>query len=463
MLFTSIEWVVFLLLAFITYHLAPQKYRRWVMLASSIIFYASWKWQYLGLLAAHVLVDWTCGILLGRTESDIRRKAIVGASVGLNLTSLGVFKFYGLISTTLAAIAGWRLPALALSLPLGISFFAFESMSYTVDVYRRKLEPLRSPIDLALFVTWFPHLIAGPIIRPGQLAVQLKRQYSVSRGYFFSGMELMLRGYAKKLLFADWLGKVADPIFAAPRSFTTVELIVAVYAYAFQIYCDFSAYTDIARGSSRWFGIELPENFDHPYESASITEFWHRWHMTLSHWLRDYLYFPLGGNRKGNVRTYANLMITMLLGGLWHGASWTFVVWGGLHGIFLAIERAVGIKTMDRGTGIVRLLRQVLTFHLVCFGWIFFRNPTFSSSWEMLRGIAAGRFWISAGKEAPILGAITLILLYQIASNLYRRHPLPQPRAAIAPQLGYAAGVAVFLLALMLFGATSNAFIYFQF
>jgi alginate O-acetyltransferase complex protein AlgI len=462
MLFTSLQWIVFLLSVFILYHLVSVRLRQCVMLGSSIVFYASWNWRYLTLIAAHILVDWTCGRLLGISIDPRRRKLILALSILFNLSSLAVFKFYGLISHSLATL-GVHLPVLGLSLPLGISFFAFESLSYSVDVYRRKMEPFKSPLQLALFVTWFPHLIAGPIIRPSVLGSQLKRQDDVTRERFFSGAELMLRGYAKKLLIADWLARVVDPVFAMPSNFTTLELIITVYAYAFQIYCDFSAYTDIARGASRWFSIELPENFDHPNEAISVAEFWRRWHMTLSNWLRDYLYIPLGGNRKGRIRMYANLMITMLLGGLWHGASWTFMVWGGLQGFYLSVERILGVRGQAPVGRISRAARQILTFHLICFGWIFFRNRTFQSAGEMLRGIGAGKFWISPPELLPMLGAIVLILFYWVCSFAGRQYVLPETGQGYSKQLAFALGYSLILIALMVFGANSNAFIYFQF
>lgn len=462
MLFTSLQWLVFLLTVFILYHVAPVRFRRWVMLGSSLVFYASWNWRYLALLVAHILVDWTCGYFLGSSKDPKRRKLILTLSIIFNLSSLAVFKYYGLILNSVTPL-GIHLPASSLSLPLGISFFAFESLSYSIDVYRRTMEPFKSPLELALFVTWFPHLIAGPIIRPSMMRSQLKSQYDVTRGRFFGGAELMLRGYAKKLLIADRLAMVVNPVFANPSHFTSLELIIAVYAYAFQIYCDFSAYTDIARGASRWFNIELPENFDHPYESTSITEFWRRWHMTLSRWLRDYLYIPLGGNRKGRARTYANVMITMLLGGLWHGASWTFMVWGGLHGLCLSVERLLGVNVQGPAGKIARVGRQILTFHLVCLGWIFFRNRTFQSAGEMLRGILAARFWISPPELLPALGAVVVILLYCVFSYAGRHLTLPDMEQSWPRQVAVAVGCSVILIVFTIFGASSNVFIYFQF
>ncbi|MCU1279363.1 MAG: hypothetical protein JWM53_2909 [bacterium] len=462
MLFTSLHWVLFLLSAFTIYHVVPRRLRRWAMLVSSIYFYASWNPRFLALIGLQILVDWTCGELLSRTRVSARRKQIVAASIIVNLASLCVFKYYGFFARSLLAL-GVTVPLVELTLPLGISFYTFESMSYTIDVYRERLKPVRSPLHLALFVTWFPHLIAGPIIRPSEFVPQLSRRSEVTRERFVSGLSLMMIGYGKKLLIADWLAKVVEPVFAAPAAYTSLELLVGVYAYAFQIYCDFSAYTDIARGASRWFGIELPENFDAPYLAVSITDFWRRWHMTLSHWLRDYLYIPLGGNRRGNARTYANLFITMLLGGLWHGASWTFVAWGGLHGLYLAVERLIGVRADENPSGLRRVARQLLSFHLVCLAWIFFRAGTFTAAFEVLRGIGTGALVFARPHLLPMLGALGLIGLYWVASPLRRRVEAFKAGESLAVQLGFAVAIGICLLGLTVLGATTSAFIYFQF
>jgi alginate O-acetyltransferase complex protein AlgI len=461
-LFTSLHWVVFLATVFVVYHAAPIPMRRWTMLAASIYFYATWNAKFLALIGLQLLVDWTCGALLARVTTQGSRKLIVAASVVVNLSSLCVFKYYGLFSRSLAAL-GVPVHVAELTLPLAISFYTFESMSYTIDVYRGRLEPVRSPLHLALFVTWFPHLVAGPIIRPSEFVPQLREQTGVTRERFISGLSLMVVGYCKKLLIADWLAKVVEPAFASPGDFTSLELLIAVYAYAFQIYCDFSAYTDIARGASRWFGIELPENFNAPYLAVSITDFWRRWHMTLSHWLRDYLYVPLGGNRRGHARTYLNLMVTMLLGGLWHGANWTFVAWGGLHGIYLAIERALGVRVDDRPAPLARALRQVFTFHLVCLAWVFFRARSFANAFEVLRGIGLGAWHLAHGNLVAMLGACALIAIYWIAAPRRARVLAFDPGDGFGAQAAYAVAVGGVLLGLMVLGATTSAFIYFQF
>jgi alginate O-acetyltransferase complex protein AlgI len=462
MLFTSLHWLLFLAVVFVAHHLAPPRARKWLMLAGSIYFYASWSVPYLALIFGQLCVDWICGHLLGQTDAPRRRKQLVAMSVVLNLSALCVFKYYGFIAKTIAPL-GLSLPPVDLELPLGISFYTFESMSYTIDVYRRLQAPVRSPLHLALFITWFPHLVAGPIVRPRELLPQFDLLQTLSRERFFSGLFLMVIGYAKKLFIADWLARVVEPAFAMPGQYTSLELLLAVYAYAFQIYCDFSAYTDIARGVSRWFGIELPENFNDPYLATSITDFWRRWHMTLSHWLRDYLYIPLGGNKYGNARTYANVLITMLLGGLWHGASWTFVAWGGLHGACLAIERAVGVRASAPPAGLYAFLRRILTFHLVCLGWIFFRAWTFETAWAILRGIAAGHPWLTREHLLSMLGAIVLITVYWVAFPVRRRLLNADPGGGLGRQAAYVLAVGVFLVVMMALGSSASTFIYFRF
>lgn len=463
MLFTSLEWAVFLLVVFAAFHLVSARARPWLMLGASVVFYASWSVRYLLLIGGQLLVDWSCGYLLSRTEAPLRRKLILTTSIVVNLGVLCVFKYYGLFSRTVASF-GVDLPVLDLLLPLAISFYTFESMSYTIDVYRRRLQPVRSPIHLALFITWFPHLIAGPIIRPAQLVPQIDRISPVTRDRFVSGLFLMTIGYCKKLLGADWLARVCDPIFADPRMYTSTELLIGVYAYAFQIYLDFSAYTDIARGASRWFGIELPENFNAPYLATSITDFWRRWHMTLSHWLRDYLYIPLGGSRHGHARTYVSLMLTMLLGGLWHGAAWTFVAWGGLHGVYLAAERALGLKTDRVLTGAGLWARRILTFHLVCISWVLFRAQSFSTAAVIFRGLARG-IWHVAEERAPaVVGTVAIIGLYWLVRPI-RRWALDDSVVQLAGARWalLACAIGGIFAVLMVAGATTNAFIYFTF
>lgn len=467
MLFTSLHWLVFLLAVFVVFHLSPARWRPWTMLAGSIYFYASWSAPYLALILGQLLVDWTCGYLLARTDDQRRRKRLLLTSIVVNLSALCLFKYYGFFARSLTAV-GVQLPVLDLVLPLGISFYTFESMSYTIDVYGRRIEPVKSPLQLALFITWFPHLIAGPIIRPAQFLPQLGSVSPVTRERFFTGLSLMCTGYAKKLLGADWLARMVDPVFAAPANFTSLELLCAVYAYAFQLYFDFSAYTDIARGASRWFGIELPENFNDPFLSTSITDYWRRWHMTLSHWLRDYLYFSisyasLGRTRMAAWRPAFNVLATMTLAGLWHGASWTCVLFGLMHGVYLAVEQALGVKAEYAGGRLGRMARQVLTFHLVVASFIVFRSATPAQAAAVFRGIVTPSFHVSRAMAFACLWTVLLIGGYWLLAPWRARVVSFDPGQSPWRQGAYAAAVGSFILLLMVLGASTNVFIYFQF
>lgn len=361
------------------------------LVAASYVFYAHWDYRFLPLIWGSSTIDWWLGRAIGRSVDPRRRKLWLIGTVVVNLGVLGFFKYFNFGIDNARALAdalGFHLPesTLRIALPVGISFFTFESMSYVIDVYRRQLEPHESYLEYLGFVAFFPHLVAGPIIRPRDLLPQLAAPARVNPEEMSDGLFLIATGLLKKVAIGDTLAiNLVDRVFDAPLQFSALENYLAVVAYALQIYCDFSGYTDIAIGSAQLLGIRFPINFNAPYQATNIADFWHRWHISLSTWLRDYLYISLGGNRKGGFRTYVNLMLTMLLGGLWHGANWTFVVWGGIHGAALgatrAIERWRGKRPAlaERGRAL-RALSVVLTFHLVCVAWIFFRAETFGKA-----------------------------------------------------------------------------------
>jgi D-alanyl-lipoteichoic acid acyltransferase DltB (MBOAT superfamily) len=317
----------------------------------------------------------------------------------VNLGILGIFKYFNFgIDSARAVLSslGYEPPEIALrvALPVGISFFTFESMSYVIDIYRGHIKPQKSYFEYLSFVAFFPHLVAGPIVRPRDLLPQLAGPPRYNAGEGSEGLFLIGAGLLKKIALGDYVAlNLVDRVFDAPLQYSALECYLAVVGYAVQIYCDFSGYTDIAIGSALLLGVRFPLNFDAPYKAHNITDFWRRWHISLSTWLRDYLYIPLGGNRKGRVRTYVNLMLTMLLGGLWHGASWTFVVWGGLHGGALAVTRAYEEFREKRGkkpsnSKLVHVLSVLGTFHLVCISWVFFRSETFDKAWLMFSQMA---------------------------------------------------------------------------
>jgi D-alanyl-lipoteichoic acid acyltransferase DltB (MBOAT superfamily) len=447
MLFNSVLYAVFLLATYAVFWLlrARRLARTLFLVLASYVFYfvgtydtavtqpvplgpIGWSALCLGIIFVGSSLDFAIGRALGRTESPRVRRALLLLSIGYYLGVLAVFKYWNFAVDSFAQLFAWGgLPVtpvhLRLVLPFGISFFTFETMSYTIDVYRRQIPPADRYLDYLLFVCFFPHLVAGPIVRPHQMLPQLARPPVVTQEEQARGLFRIATGLAKKMAMGDVLAvAIVNPVFDNPERYSSLEVAVAVYAYAIQIYADFSGYTDVALGSAALFGYRLPENFDRPYVARSIQDFWHRWHMTLSSWLRDYLYIPLGGNRHGGLFTYRNLMITMLLGGLWHGASWTFVIWGALHGAGLAVTRMVQRRRAARGSDsrsrspsrsrIADVAGVVLTFHFVCFCWIFFRAPSFEHASLVLARIAKGT--TSAGNvSARVVLTIAIALVAQ--------------------------------------------------
>ena len=386
MVFTSHLFVFYFLPAVLAvYYLLPGRRRNAFLTLASYVFYGWWNPWFVTLMMASTVIDYRCGkVVTARGATERRRRLAVAASVTANLGLLGFFKYWMFFAANVNALAAdlgpWRLPGWQIVLPIGISFYTFQSMSYTIDLYRGQARPADSLLDFAAYVSLFPQLIAGPIIRYRDLADQLPERPHTLDG-MARGLATFTLGFAKKVLLANNLGVVADAVFAADAPPWHVAW-VGVTAYAFQIYFDFSGYSDMAIGLGHMLGFRFPENFRSPYRAASITEFWRRWHISLSTWLRDYLYIPLGGNRKGKARTYTNLAITMLLGGLWHGAQWQFVVWGGLHGAMLAAERARG--KIGLLPNLPRSLKVALTFVLVLITWVFFRAASLTDALDYL-------------------------------------------------------------------------------
>jgi alginate O-acetyltransferase complex protein AlgI len=380
-----------------------------------------WALLCLGIIFVGSTIDFFVGRTLARTERPAARNALLLVSLAYYLGVLGVFKYWNFAAESFASLfaaVGFNVHVtrLRLVLPFGISFFTFETMSYTIDVWRREIEPAKRYLDYLLFVCFFPHLVAGPIVRPAQMLPQLARDPHADATQQARGLWRIAAGLAKKIVIGDYLAQaIVNRVFAAPERFTALEVLLATYAYAAQIYVDFSGYTDVALGSAALFGYELPENFDAPYVAQNLQEFWHRWHVSLSTWLRDYLYKPLGGSRGSSVATYRNLMITMVLGGLWHGASWNFAIWGALHGGALAVTRAwqrwrgaaTAPSTLARGAA------TLATFHFVCFAWIFFRAPSFAHATLAIARIGHGGWTMDhiAPKVVAVLTAAFVLHL----------------------------------------------------
>jgi len=471
MLFNSLQFIVFFIVVYILFiSLTTRKlrYRNVMLLAASYFFYGSWNYKFLALILASTVVDYYCGLRLHGEESPRARKLYLFLSVFVNLGILGFFKYYnffiGSVETALRAVGTnphyWSLDIV---LPVGISFYTFQTMSYTIDIYYRRLEPTKNFIDFALFVAFFPQLVAGPIVRARHLLPQLSRKLTFNPALVERGMFLIAQGYVKKVVFADFLGGHVDLVFGNPGEYGFLATLIAVYAYAFQIYFDFSGYSDIAIGLANVMNIEIPANFNLPYLAKSFREFWRRWHISLSTWLRDYLYIPLGGNRGTLTRTYINIMITMLLGGLWHGASWNFVLWGLYHGILLLIERHVGLYdisflTKAQNWRVWPLAKTVFTFHLVCLGWILFRAQSLGDVLSILRNLT------SFEVATPVVGGTTLIMLSIAALSHFMRGKvdledlflrLPSPVKGLT--------YALLTITIYVFFTTEQRFIYFQF
>jgi alginate O-acetyltransferase complex protein AlgI len=450
---------VFLPLVLAGYYALPAEQRKarlgWLLVASCV-FYATSSWVFLPLLLASVCVDYLAGARISASESPNTRKAWLLASLVFNLGALAFFKYAGLITHTLREVFGPGVPLITAPLPVGISFYTFQSMSYTIDVYRGRVERSRSLVSFAAYVTLFPQLIAGPIVRYSQLHTQLE-QPDANLTRFAEGVQLFVVGLAKKLLLADTLAALAAPLFAQEQP-GLLSAWAAMFLFAGQIYWDFSGYTDMAIGLGRMLGFEFPLNFDSPYQATSFRDFWRRWHISLSTWLRDYLYVPLGGNRKGAGRTYFNLAVTMLLGGLWHGASWNFVLWGAAHGLLLASERWLGERNP-----LLRLpeaAQRAVVLMIVVVVWVPFKFERLDQTLAWLRamflgqgGLGAPSLWVGAG----VLGFLALVWGAPNSNGL-RLDPTRRRRQA-------ACTIALLLLALWVgYGrADTPPFLYFRF
>ena len=413
MLFPTLAFGVFFLFVYFTsWSLDRENGRRKLfLLLASWFFYAQWDWRFVGLLILSATLNWGVAAAIARSDDDRRRKWLVGLGVAFNLLVLGFFKYYGFFieqAGELLSQVGWArdLPLLQVILPVGISFFTFQGISYVVDVHRRKTPVARSLLDVMLLMSFFPHLVAGPIVRASDLLPQFDRTPRLTREMATHGLLLIVWGLFKKTVIASELSvHLVDPVFFDPTAYGSLDMIAAVYGYAVQIYCDFSAYSDMAIGIAALLGYSFPRNFDQPYRAGSMQSFWRRWHISLSSWLRDYLYVPLGGGRKGLVSSSLNVFITMVLGGLWHGAAWTFLAWGALHGGVQVVERIGRAAFGDRRV-IHPVLGVLITFHIVCLGWILFRAENFDLAIQVLTGL--GRWWQPAVMLTPML--LTLIV-----------------------------------------------------
>ncbi len=441
-----------------------------LLLVASYVFYGWWDWRFLSLLLLSSLVDYGCGRGLGQTQDARRRRLLVTVSVGANLGVLGAFKYLGFFVESARAAMGalgvpFDAPSLSIVLPVGISFYTFQSLSYTIDLYRGRLAPVRRLDDFLLYVSFFPQLVAGPIERAERLLPQIERPRELRPGDVSSGALLALFGFAKKMVVADNLAPFVESVYRQDTP-SGAALWLATYAFALQIYADFSGYTDIARGTARMLGFDLCRNFRTPYFATNPSDFWLRWHISLSSWLRDYLYIPLGGNRTG--RTARNLALTMLLGGLWHGAAWHFVAWGAWHGALLAVfhrfQSRSAARSVSQGvrSGWRFWLKAFGFFQLTCVGWLLFRVDDLGVLWSWLPALALPTGWLELAPAALALVAAVGLPLLAIDVVRYRRDD-PEPWLSW-PTPGRAAFTLVcFYFAVLLGTPHAPQFIYFQF
>ncbi|MEM7600749.1 MAG: MBOAT family O-acyltransferase [Verrucomicrobiota bacterium] len=461
----------FLPIALLLYYLTPLKWRSATLTLLSYAFYGWWNPWFVFLMLGSTLVDYQCGEVICRTgQSDRKKRAALWTSILVNLLSLGFFKYVIFVSGSIGVLASWfgfegvAAPSFLsqIVLPVGISFYTFQSMSYSIDLFRGEAKPARSFVDFACYVSMFPQLVAGPIVRYASIADQLKeRSHSLSG--FAAGMTRFNYGFAKKILLANPMGQIADLCFeAGGGSLTTVTAWIGVIAYALQIYFDFSAYSDMALGLGRMLGFRFAENFDSPYKSASITEFWRRWHISLSSFLRDYLYIPLGGNRKGRGRTYINLLLVMLIGGIWHGAQWTFVIWGMIHGLLLALERALRGRF---GFSLPRWAGQIITGVLLLVTWVFFRAESMEVATRYLITMFGGG---EPDATSSLLSSMLFkpVVLAQLSVCLAISLLLPNTGQFLAKMTlaKTAGGFVLLVMAVRLMAVQGhNPFLYFQF
>jgi len=474
MLFNSEEFAVFFPIVFALYLVLGHTGRNRLLLVASYVFYGWWDWRFLSLIVLSTLTDYVCGLEIGEAVDERKRKLFLTVSVCMNLGILGFFKYFDFFLENFKALlvslgVQANLETLGIILPVGISFYTFQTMSYTIDIYRRELEPTRKFFDFALFVSFFPQLVAGPIERAKHLLPQILGPRIVTLDKIHQGAYLILWGLFMKMFVADNLAKLVDPVFAAETPRSGVEVLLALYAFAFQIFCDFAGYSEIARGLAKCLGIDLMVNFNLPYFATNPSDFWRRWHISLSLWLRDYLYIPLGGSRHGTFMTYRNLSLTMLLGGLWHGAAWTFVFWGAYQGVLLVVHRLA--KPFLDGLPEIRnqvwrtlwwFVKVAVFFQFVCIGWLLFRAQSMHQVGQMLHSIFFD-FHLEGFDFVRMVRKMAIYLSVLIPINFVQY----QRRDLLAPYRWRSALLAVFqavLLYLLIFHTSSEReFIYFEF
>ncbi|MEM9173605.1 MAG: MBOAT family protein [Myxococcota bacterium] len=475
MIFNSLDYLIFFTLVASVHFLLPTGGRWPLLLVASYGFYMAWNPAYLFLILCSTAVDFLLGQRMAEVDEPVRRRLLLFGSLAANFGLLFTFKYWNFAQANLDRLLTTLgthspIPPIDVLLPVGISFYTFQTLSYTIDIYRGVLRPEPHLGRFALYVAFFPQLVAGPIERARNLLPQLREEASFDWERIESGVQLMLWGLFKKVVIADRVAIYVDAVYGNVGQHNPGSYLLATYLFAVQIYCDFSGYSDIAIGSAKVLGYDLMKNFERPYFSKSMTEFWRRWHISLSTWLRDYLYITLGGNRYGLSKTYRNLLITMVLGGLWHGASWNFVIWGALHGVLLGLSRAT-LPARDQiyarfsvPTFVRDAWRMIATFHLACLGWIFFRADTLETAWMILSGILSGPLSAPFRDTTTLAHALLAIPLMLLVHVIQERAGSARAWLADRPvAIRWACWYAM-IVAIALMGVDGGAqFIYFQF
>ena len=477
MLFNSPEFALFLVIVGLCYFLSPFRFRTLLLVIASYIFYMYWRWEFAFLLLAQTGINYGCGWAISSSSSHRNRSLWLAFAICSSLGILFLFKYYHFFLNSLGAV----IPALSttsgitemhLAVPVGLSFYTLQALGYTIDVYQKKIERESDPVRFALFVGFFPQLLSGPIERAGNMLKQFREKTNVDWDRISSGLTLILWGIFKKVVIADRLAIYVNLVYSDPQGFSGPTLLLATYFFAFQIYCDFSGYTDMAIGAARIFGYDLMANFRLPYFAESIADFWRRWHISLSTWFRDYLYIPLGGNRANIIRWRLNILTVFTVSGLWHGANWTFVIWGMLHGVYYVLERifarpaawlcaAAGIRGQ-----LLKWLKIFITFHLVTLAWVFFKARSLTDALHVIRGIFTGftgSLYLGPSQLTTIIGAGLILLLIAVQFLQYRGLiPLSKSERSFPLYVRWPVYAAM-IFGISIFGISSNEFIYFQF
>lgn len=485
MLFNSIQFMFFFPVVVFVFMLSKQKFRWIVLLSASYMFYMAWNPLYITLIFASTVIDYYSAVKI--EQSKLGKKRFLFLSIATNLGILFIFKYYNFfIDSFFRLIPFLESPTMKLLLPVGISFYTFQTMSYTIDVYRGDIKAEKHFGYFALFVSFFPQLVAGPIERSTRLLPQLKSDFKFDYRKISDGLKLMGWGLFKKVVIADRLATFVDPVFNDPEGWTGISYVIATLFFAIQIYCDFSGYSDIAIGAAKFFGVDLMENFRRPYHSKSVTEFWQRWHISLSTWFRDYVYIPLGGNRRSELRTVTNLFLTFLISGLWHGANWTFILWGCLNGFYLIVERlwAKRVRGVHKSASdkrfvwIKSVFQMTTTFILISFSWIFFRANSLSDAFYIISNLHTGwtefitnvsnvpyiKSTLAMGqrKDEFVIAIIALIIL-EIVHIFQRRNGIRLTLASKPFLIRWALSILLVLMILTMGFFDKNQFLYFQF